>query len=150
MAYEVYVRGEKESLVMQDDVKANALIKKWNDYKEKRTGDLPLLLNSIHLTLSQIIRIKKIEENQSDEHAKNWAMEVKRVNEENNKILTYTMEKRARMFQYFRLWYFKEKKMRSEDVQGLEDKVYEIQLKYFTENPYKLTCDPELYKPLLS
>lgn len=153
MTYEIRTAEGGQPIIINNDAEMQKIESQWKSYKKGFTPDTPLKIKGKQLLLSLISNIERIK-TQEETRAHNREVYLNQMSreqrEERQRILGYSMEKRARMMQYFRLFYFAHTYIKSEEVAGLEDKVYDIQFKYFTENPEEILCNAELYKPLLS
>lgn len=140
----VKIKGKHEALQITADQAQNVL-DMYVDYKEGKMPDQVLQIGSWTGMLSSVHSVEVEKKNNKKDYARERAEQEAREREAE---LSKPIEVRAKQVGFFSLiyWGF----TGGDPSQETIDKAIEIQRKFFTENPKRLFCDTELYKPLLS
>lgn len=147
--YEMRVAGFKDTLQVDD---GGMLKTKWEEYKTKKIKDELVEIKGWAGMLSDIKSFRNTQnsnsENTYSEQSEN------QYKKDLYAFRSMPVEKKAKRLGFFRLMYYGFTEKKSEEVltnsgKPLEELAEAIQKKFFSENPKRMFCDPNLFKPLI-
>lgn len=149
MAYELRVVGEREPQVIEKD---DGLLKRWEMYQQNEIENEVVKLDSWIGKLSDIKSFKRVSGSRANNEV---AQEVNKEYYKNRQeFLKLSVKDKAKRLGFFRVVYYGFTEKKSEDVvlnngKKLEDLAISIQERFFKENPKRMFCDYQLFKPLI-
>ncbi len=152
MAYEIRIKGDRNSLIVESNSIGEKIRQDFFDYKLKKKPDNIFTVAGFSGTLSCIGSIKMVSSLKSENKASdNFYREA---NNTRMDYLKLSSEERAKRMGFFRLFYWSFTKMKSEEVflesgKCIEELAYSIQKKFFEENPKRTFCDPVFFHPIV-